>query len=106
MLRLDQVWSTKRCQTRMQLEVMALSMVDAFLACRMFMPKWRDMPNDESVFEKFLLTIIPQLDRRAEEELLTASSADADIQGQCKQVPLGRRIVQEGANAGRTTNIQ
>jgi hypothetical protein len=76
MLRLDQVRRTMRCQTRMQMEIMALSMVDALLACRTFMPKWRDMPNDESVFDKFLLTVIPQLDRRAEEELLTTAAAD------------------------------
>ena len=106
MLKLDQVWKTTRYQTRMQLEIMALSMVDTFLACRMFMPKWRDMPGDESVFEKFLLAIIPQLDRRAEDELLRASSADNELQEVCKQVPLGRRTVDAGANAGRTTNIQ
>ena len=68
--------------------------------------QWRDMPNDESVFDKFLLTVIPQLDRRAEEELLATAAADDDVVEQCQQVPMGRRVVTEGANAGRTTNAQ
>ena len=106
MLRLDQVWRTMRHQTRMKMEIMALSVVDAFLACRTFMPKWRDTPNDESVFDKFLLAVIPQLDRRAEEELLTTAAADDDVAGQCQQVPTGRRFITEGANSVRTTDTQ
>jgi hypothetical protein len=38
-LGLSETWKTKRWQTRIQLEVMGIALVDAFLLARKFMPK-------------------------------------------------------------------
>ncbi len=39
-LKLAKIWKTHRWQTRIQLELLGVTMVDAFLACRAQMPKW------------------------------------------------------------------
>ena len=106
MLMLDKAWKTKRYQTRVQLEVLALSMVGTYLACRMFTPRWRDVDDSESVFNNFMRLIIPQLDRRAEEELLNARAETVVDQAEREQEPMGRRIIRTGVNQGKTRNIQ
>ncbi len=63
-LHLAKVWKTKRWQTRTQLELLGMSMVDAFLACRKIMPtsKWKEMEDSESIFWKFIHVVTGQLD--------------------------------------------
>jgi hypothetical protein len=41
-LHLPNIWKTKRWQTRIQLEIRALTLVDSFLACKQIMPKWQE----------------------------------------------------------------
>jgi hypothetical protein len=45
-LHLAKIWRTNRWQTRIQLELLGLAMVDAFLACRAQMPKWQNLDDD------------------------------------------------------------
>jgi hypothetical protein len=63
-LHLAKIWKTKRWQTRIQLELLGLAMVDAFLACRSIMPKWQDVDDSDSVFWKFVHVVIGQIDNR------------------------------------------
>ncbi len=49
-LHLAKIWKTKRWQTRIQLELLGLTMVDAYLACRKIMPKWQGLDDMESFF--------------------------------------------------------
>ncbi len=55
-LHLAKVWKTLRWQTRIQLELLGCTMVDAFLACRAQMPKWQNLDEEKSVFWKFVHT--------------------------------------------------
>ncbi len=41
-----------------------MTMVDAFLACKKIMPKWKEMDDSESVFWKFVHVVTLQLDTR------------------------------------------
>jgi hypothetical protein len=41
-----------------------MTLVDAFLACRVCMPTYKALPDDESVFWKFAHAVIAQLDAR------------------------------------------
>ena len=50
-LRLHMAWRTKTWQTRIQLEILALTLVDSFLACKQLLPQWHhDEREDESFF--------------------------------------------------------
>ena len=49
-LKLAKTWKTKRWQTRIQLELLGTTIVDAFLACRKVMPKYRDLDDTDSIF--------------------------------------------------------
>ena len=65
LLHLAKIWKTKRWQTRVQFELLGLTIVDAFLACRYSMPKWKhDQRDEDSIFWKFVCTVISQLDAR------------------------------------------
>jgi hypothetical protein len=45
-LGLHVIWKTKRWQTHVQIEIIAMALVDALLIARKFIPKWRNwMPN-------------------------------------------------------------
>ena len=50
MLKFDEVWKTKRWQTRVQLDIIGMAIVDAFLLARKFIPRWGNQPDTESVF--------------------------------------------------------
>ena len=50
MLQLNKCWTTKRWQTRIQTEVLATSMVDAFLLARKFLPRWQNAEDSKSIF--------------------------------------------------------
>ncbi len=41
-LKLHTTWKTKRWQTRIILEILAITLVDAFLAAKKRLPRWRD----------------------------------------------------------------
>jgi len=61
-LGLNRVWKTKRWQTRVQLEIFGVALVNAFLLARKFMPKWHlSLLAYERVFWKFTRTLLPQL---------------------------------------------
>ncbi len=63
-LKLHTTWKTKRWQTRIQLEILGLSLVDAFLAAKKLIPRWQCENDEESVFWKFVCALIPQIDPR------------------------------------------
>ncbi len=46
-LGLHTIWKTKRWQTRIQLELLGVTLVDSFLACLNLLPKWRDEQDDD-----------------------------------------------------------
>jgi hypothetical protein len=49
-LKSAKTWKTKRWPTRIQLELLGMTMVYAFLACRKIMPKYRDLDDSDSIF--------------------------------------------------------
>jgi hypothetical protein len=69
------------------LELLAVTLVDTFLACRKLLPKWQHADDDESVFWKFVCHLIPQIDPRPLHE--RAREADVDPTAQCIQIRLG-----------------
>lgn len=97
MLGLSEVWKTKRWQSRIQLEVMGIALVDAFLLARKFMPKWRGMPDTEGVFWKFVRVLLPQL---TESPNLDTSASSTAHRG-CVQILIGKAVVQSGPKKGQ-----
>ena len=60
-LGLHSIWKTKRWQTRIQLELLGVTLVDSFLACLHLLPKWRDEQDDDqegSLFWKYVCVLI------------------------------------------------
>ena len=94
-LHLAKVWKTKRWQTRIQLELLGMSMVDAFLACRKIMPKWKDMEDSESIFFKFMHVVTGQLDSRPWSDR-NREGEDNNPSHHCKHLPLGTFTVGSG----------
>jgi len=103
-LRLHKTWITKRWQTRIQLELLAVTLVDTFLACRKLLPKWQHADDDESVFWKFVCHLIPQIDPRPLHE--RAREADVDPTAHCHQIRLGVKKTKTGRNKGLERAIQ
>ncbi len=90
MLHLAKIWKTKRWQTRVQFELLGLTIVDAFFACRCSMPKWkRDQSDEESIFWKFVHTIIGQLDARPMGTRVRDGDEPSNPTFHCKQIVLG-----------------
>ncbi len=88
LLHLAKTWKTKTWQTRIQLELLGMTLVDAFLACRVCMPKYKALPDDESVFWKFAHAVIVQLDARPERN--TRENEPLSPITHCKHTPLGQ----------------
>ncbi len=84
---LHSTWKTKRWQTRIQLEIFALTLVDAFLACRKLVPKWQDESNEESDFWKFVSHLLTQIDPRPRHE--RTREEETDPTAHCIQIRLG-----------------
>jgi hypothetical protein len=63
-LHLAKIWKTTRWQTRIQLELLGLTMVEDFLACCAQMPKWQNLDDEKSVFWQFVHTVIAHIDSR------------------------------------------
>jgi hypothetical protein len=104
-LRLAKTWKTKRWQTRIQLELLGMTMVDAFLACRKIMPKYRDMEDFDSIFWQFVCAVVTQIDTRpVNERVREGESEDPTIH--CKHVPLGQYRVSSGVYKGSLKSKQ
>ena len=95
MLGLSAIWKTKRWQTRIQTEVLAMSMVDAFLLARKFMPKWRGQPDTDSVFWRFVRCVLPQIGSSPERQGSSSSY------GRCVQVLIGKAAIKAGPKMGQ-----
>jgi hypothetical protein len=88
---LHKIWKIKRWQTRIQIELLATSLVDSFLACTNLLPKWRlekEHELEDSLFWNFVCALLKQLnqtprhERNREDDLVDPSS-------QCFQIRLG-----------------
>ena len=96
MLKFDEVWKTKRWQTRIQLDIIGMTIVDAFLLARKFIPRWGNQPDTESVFFKVVRRLLPLMG----DPLHGSSEIDDNSSRRCHQVLIGKRIVQEGPKKG------
>jgi hypothetical protein len=103
-LKLHSTWKTKRWQTRIQLEILAVTLVDAFLACRKLIPRWQHETDDESVFWKFVCHLIPQIDPRPRHE--RTREEETDPTAHCVQIRLGVKKTLSGKNKGLERAIQ
>ena len=107
MLHLAKIWKTKRWQTRVQFELLGLTIVDAFLACRYSMPKWKhDQSDEESIFFKFVHTIIAQLDARPMGTRVRDGDEPSNPTFHCKQISLGHYKVKDGTYKGNIKTKQ
>jgi hypothetical protein len=94
-LGLHRVWKTKRWQTRIQLEMLGMALVDTFLLARKFIPKWESTDDDhESIFSMFLRTLVPQFNENINFKWSFGPKA------RCVQVLIGKRTVKERTQAG------
>ena len=105
-LGLHRVWKTKRWQTRIQLEMIGMALVDTFLLCRKFQPQWR--PNDcntESAFWQFTRHLLPQISPAHAQPL---ASLDHSGGSSCCQVSIGKRTTKssEKGNVGKKYTSQ
>jgi hypothetical protein len=104
-LKLAKTWKTKRWQTRIQLELLGMTMVDAFLACRKIMPKYRDMDDSDSIFWQFVCAVVTQIDSRpVNDRVREGESENPTIN--CKHVPLGQYRVSSGVYKGSLKSKQ
>ena len=95
LLGLHRIWKTKRWQTRIQLEMIGMALVDTFLLCRKFQVQWRPQEaNTESAFWQFTRHLLP---------LLTPGhcnlSSSSCVGGtSCVQVPIGKSSTKTSSN--------
>jgi hypothetical protein len=80
-------------------------MVDAYLACRKIMPKWQGLDDMESIFWRFVYTVIAQIDSRPANERVREGEDENPTQN-CKHVPLGQYRVTSGAYKGSVKSKQ
>jgi hypothetical protein len=104
-LHLAKAWKTHKWQTRIQLELLGMTMVDAFLACRKHMPKWQSMEEDTSVFFKFVHVVTAQLDDRPWSEK-EREGEEANPTHHCKHLSLGSFKVMSGNLKGNIKRKQ
>jgi hypothetical protein len=104
-LKLAKTWKTKRWQTRIQLELLGTTIVDAFLACRKVMPKYRDLDDTDSIFWKFVCAVIGQIDHRPISERVREGE-DENPTVHCKHVPIGQYRVSTGTYKGSLKSKQ
>ncbi len=81
------------------MEILALALVDSFLACTKLLPQWVHDPKDEkesSLVEQ--LDTRPRHDRTREEEV--------DPTQHCIQIRLGTKRVSSGNNKGERRAVQ
>lgn len=104
-LHLPNIWKTKRWQTRIQLEILGLTLVDTFLACRKLMPKWREEGDEESIFWKFVAVLLPQIDSRGKNDLFHEPE-DLAQREQCHMIRLGNKRTVDGVHRGEIRAVQ
>jgi hypothetical protein len=80
-------------------------MVDAFLACRSIMPKWQNVSDEDSIFWKFVHTVVSQIDERPMAERLREGEEDNPTL-HCKHVAIGLYRVQAGTYKGSVKSKQ
>ena len=103
-LKLHTTWKTKRWQTRIILEILAITLVDAFLAAKKLLPRWRDETDEESVFWKFVCALIPQIDPRPANMRIREDAVDPV--SRCVQVRLGEKKTKTRLNSGTYRAVQ
>ena len=106
-LGLHSIWKTKRWQTRIQLELLGITLVDSFLACLHLLPKWRDEQDDDqegSLFWKYVCVLIKQLDQTPMNERTRDDVVDPS--SRCLQVRLGEKKIVSGVNRGTSRAVQ
>ena len=104
-LHLAKVWKTRRWQTRIQLELLGMALVDAYLACRSIMPKWQNVSDEDSIFWKFVHTVVSQIDERPMAERLREGEEDTPTL-HCKHVAIGLYKVKAGTYKGSLKSKQ
>ena len=83
-LGLQNIWKTKRWQTRMQIEILAMGLVDAFLIARKFLPRWKLVDDSESAFFRFLRELLPTI--ADANEAIEARQ----VRSKCNQILIGK----------------
>jgi hypothetical protein len=53
--------ANKKWQVRVILEVFGIALVDSFLLARKFVPRWQNAETSDSVFWKYVMTLLPQV---------------------------------------------
>ena len=99
-LGLHNIWKTKRWQTRVQMEILGMALVDAFLIARKFLPRWKQQEDSESTFFRFLRELLPTI--ADSNEAISARQ----LRTKCQQVLIGKRTVKVGAKIGHEYAIQ
>ncbi len=98
MLALHKIWTTKRWQTRLQLELIAMAVVDTFLIVRKFIPKYATDTDEESSFRKFIVTLLSDFSQDEPQE--------RERYVRCFQIPTGKCTVQDDPNKGKKMTKQ
>jgi hypothetical protein len=112
MLKLDEVVKTVTWQTRLQNELFATCIVDAFLLSKYYLPKWRDaVDNDNSMLFAWMGELLQQMKAQAFENdyVLNAAATERTADRNpvvCRQIPIGRIKVKDGVQKGRYRAIQ
>jgi len=76
-----------------------IALVDSFLLARKFIPRWTDADDTESVFWKYVMTLLPQVATEYE-------GRPTIPQYKCEQVLIGKQKVEKGKSAGRVVAKQ
>ena len=110
MLRLHERWRTNTWQTRIQNELIAMTVVDAYLCAAKFMPKWRSAVanygcHDTSKLFDFIADLCATMKTLLSEndDVMREPEPVAQV---CKQVPIGKYEIKTGNNAGKFRQIQ
>jgi hypothetical protein len=104
---LHSIWKTKRWQTRIQLELLSVTLVDYFLACLSLLPKWqieKDAEQEDSLFWKYVCVLINQLDQTQRHERNRENEVDPSTR--CVQIRLGEKKIMSGINKGTSRAVQ
>ena len=86
-------------------EILALALVDSFLVCSRLLPQWvHETKDEDSVFCKFVCSLVDEVDTRPRHELTREEEADPTLH--CIQVRLGTKRISSGNNKGERRPIQ
>jgi hypothetical protein len=99
LLGLHKIWRTKKWQVRVLLELFGVALVDSFLLARKFIPRWKEEKDTESVFWKFVMTLLPQVAAQYD-------GRPTISQYKREQVLIGKQKVEKGKSAGRVVAKQ